>query len=103
MKKKLYSLGALTAIVASIAIPASFAAASPSAQNSLTAQSITIQATQKYVRYSDVNNKYGNASYVPQTYAYSDGVWYGKLTLTSTTYSNGLYYGNYEGYVTKME
>ncbi|MCP1133414.1 hypothetical protein NKT34_08950 [Paenibacillus polysaccharolyticus] len=103
MKKKMYSLGALTVIAAIVAVPTSFAAASPSSQDSLTSQSITIQATQKYVRYSDVNNKYGNASYVPQTYTYADGVWYGRLTLTSTTYSNGLYYGNYEGYVTKME
>ncbi|MEK4527292.1 hypothetical protein CXK86_10440 [Paenibacillus sp. BGI2013] len=103
MKKKLATIGALTAIVASIAVPASLASASSSVQGSVTAQSVTIQATQKYVRYSDANNKYGDAKYVPKTYTYADGVWYGVLNLASTTNSNGLYYGNYEGYVTKME
>ncbi|WP_017688016.1 hypothetical protein [Paenibacillus sp. PAMC 26794] len=103
MKKKLITLGALTAIVASIAVPASFAAAQSSAQDSVATQSITIQSTYKTVIFHDENNKYGKPEFVPPTYSYYQNGWYGELPLLSTTYSNGLYYGNYKGTVMKVE
>ncbi|MED4955153.1 hypothetical protein ABEO75_11240 [Paenibacillus macerans] len=105
--KKLVTLGATTFILASLLVPTAITAAAPVYDSKAEQEGISIQVTQKYVRISDSNNKYGNSTSVPKTYTYGSKTgeegWYGKLSLSSVSSDGRFYWGNYEGYVTKIE